>query len=202
MYLLLDAVSITARLKCNVPRLVQQAKFPFLEFTFTSVLHPGMPMTGIQYNTIQMSFEPSNGKFRTALIRLGGANVVVLHSNCVRRTCSRSLHSSCLGQESNTYSPHYRPSALTNRPTCIKTCAYFCELNLAWIHILSRNCAATNTFWSTKSIKLLKWACIVFSVCQLTSAELQLISKFTNTEIFVLLIIQICTHLLTFNNIQ
>lgn len=57
MYLLLDAVSITARLKCNVPRLVQQAKFPFLEFTFTSVLHPGMPMTGIQYNTIQMSFD-------------------------------------------------------------------------------------------------------------------------------------------------
>ena len=34
----------------------------------------------------------------------------------MRRTCSRSLHSNCLGRGSNTYSPRYRPSTLTNRP--------------------------------------------------------------------------------------
>jgi len=32
------------------------------------------------------------------LTRLGGTDAVVLQSNCVRRTSSRSLHSNCLGQ--------------------------------------------------------------------------------------------------------
>src|SRR6218665_1832488 len=47
---------------------------------------------------------------------LGGSDAVVLQSNCVRRTCSRSQHSNCLGRGSKLYSPRYRPSALTDRP--------------------------------------------------------------------------------------
>jgi len=57
-------------------------------------------------------------KFRSALTRLGGADAVVLQRNCVQRTCSRSLHSNCLGWGSNLYSPHYSPTALTSRPPC------------------------------------------------------------------------------------
>src|SRR6218665_3520251 len=47
---------------------------------------------------------------------LGGANEVVLQTNCVRRIFSRSLHSNYLGRGSNPYSPRYRPSTLTDRP--------------------------------------------------------------------------------------
>jgi len=36
----------------------------------------------------------------------------VSQSNCVRRTCSRSLHSNCLRRGSNPYFPCYWPSAL------------------------------------------------------------------------------------------
>src|SRR6218665_3442020 len=53
-----------------------------------------------------------------ALTRLGGADAVVLQGNCVRRTCSRSLHSNCLGRGSDPYSPRYRPSSLTAWPPC------------------------------------------------------------------------------------
>ena len=54
----------------------------------------------------------------SALTRLGGADAVVLQSNCVRRTCSRSLHSNCLIRGSNRYSMRYRPTTLTYRPLC------------------------------------------------------------------------------------
>src|SRR6218665_1953906 len=49
-----------------------------------------------QYNnTKQLSFDKAlrTLKFKSALTRLSGADAVVLQSNCVRRTCSRSLHS-------------------------------------------------------------------------------------------------------------
>ena len=47
----------------------------------------------IQYNTTELWYWPSFRKCRSALALLGGADVVVLQSNCVRRTCSsRSLH--------------------------------------------------------------------------------------------------------------
>ena len=74
----------------------------------------------IQYNTIQPSFVIAvlTLKFRSALRRLGGADAVVLQSNYVRRTCSRSLHSNCLRRGSNPHSLRYRPSPLTNRPPC------------------------------------------------------------------------------------
>src|SRR6218665_3638959 len=52
------------------------------------------------------------------LTRLSGADAVVLQSNCVRRTSSRSLHSDCLGRGSNPCSTRYRAAALTNRPPC------------------------------------------------------------------------------------
>jgi len=39
------------------------------------------------------------------LTRLVGADAVVLQSIWMRRTCSRSLHSNCLGRSSNPYSP-------------------------------------------------------------------------------------------------
>ena len=45
-------------------------------------------------------------------------DAVVLQSSCVRRTCTRSLHSNCLGRGSKPYSMRYRQSTLTNRPTC------------------------------------------------------------------------------------
>src|SRR6218665_3911097 len=61
---------------------------------------------------------PFTLKFRSALTRLDGADAVVLQSNCVRSTSSRSLHSNCLGRGSNPYCPRYKPSALTNRPSC------------------------------------------------------------------------------------
>ena len=38
--------------------------------------------------------------------------------HCVRRTCSRSLHSNCLRQGSTPHCPRYRLSAVTNRPPC------------------------------------------------------------------------------------
>src|SRR6218665_1418344 len=74
----------------------------------------------IDNNTIQLSFDITlvTLKFGSALTRLGGADAVVLQSNCVRRTCSKSLHSNCLGRGSNTCSPCYRSSALTNEPVC------------------------------------------------------------------------------------
>jgi len=53
-------------------------------------------------------------KLRSALTRLGSAGAVVLQRNCVWRTFSRSLHSNCLGRDSNPYSLRYRPSALTS----------------------------------------------------------------------------------------
>jgi len=57
----------------------------------------------IQFNTIELSFDIAllTLKFRSAFTRLGGADAVVLQSNCVRRTSSRSLHSNCLGRGSN-----------------------------------------------------------------------------------------------------
>lgn len=42
----------------------------------------------------------------------------VAQSYCDWRTCSMSLHSDCLRQDSNPDSPRYRPSLLTNRPSC------------------------------------------------------------------------------------
>src|SRR6218665_1652313 len=52
------------------------------------------------------------------LTHLGSAGAVVLQSNCVRRTCSRSLHSNCIGRGLNPSSPRHRPSALTDRRMC------------------------------------------------------------------------------------
>jgi len=58
-------------------------------------------------NTILLWHQPSYRKFRSALTRLpGGTDVVVLQSNCVQTTCSRSLHSNCLRRDSNPYSLH------------------------------------------------------------------------------------------------
>jgi len=57
-------------------------------------------------------------KLRSVLVCLSGTDAVLLQSNFVRRTCSRSLHSNCLGRGLNLYSPRYRSSALTDRPTC------------------------------------------------------------------------------------
>jgi len=47
----------------------------------------------MQYNTMQLSFDIAllTLKFRSALTRLSIADTVVLQSNFVRRTCSRSL---------------------------------------------------------------------------------------------------------------
>ena len=51
------------------------------------------------HNTMQLSLDITllRVKFRSALTRLGGADAVILQSNCVRRTCSRSLYGSRLG---------------------------------------------------------------------------------------------------------
>src|SRR6218665_1095649 len=51
-------------------------------------------------------------KFRSEFTRLGGTDAAVLQSNCVRRTCSRSLHGNCFGRRLKPYSPRYRPSVL------------------------------------------------------------------------------------------
>jgi len=49
-------------------------------------------------NTIQLIFDTTllTLEFRSALTRLSGADAVVLQSNGVRRTCSRSLYGNCL----------------------------------------------------------------------------------------------------------
>jgi len=52
------------------------------------------------------------------LTRLGGTDAVVLQNNCVRRTCSRSLHSTCLGRG---YSVH----KILSRDRCGKCMSYF-----------------------------------------------------------------------------
>jgi len=52
----------------------------------------------------QLQYNRSYRKFRSALSCLSGADTMVLQSNCVRSTCSRSLHSNCLGRGSNPYS--------------------------------------------------------------------------------------------------
>jgi len=59
--------------------------------------------------------------------RLGGAGTAVLQSNCVRRTCSRSLHSNCFGRGLNPYSLCYKLSDLTDRPSC-QTLMALCNL--------------------------------------------------------------------------
>src|SRR6218665_4015504 len=72
----------------------------------------------IQYNWSLIS--PSflkHAKLRSARTSLGDKDAVALQSNCVQRTCSRSLHGNCLERGSNPSSPHYRQSA-TNRPLC------------------------------------------------------------------------------------
>jgi len=46
--------------------------------------------SSIQYNTTEVSYRPYYRKF-SALTRLGDAAALVLQSNCVRRTCPRSL---------------------------------------------------------------------------------------------------------------
>jgi len=73
-------------------------------------------LSGQYNNTIQLSFNIAllTIKFRSELTRLGGSDPVVglLQSNCVRRTCSRSLHNNCLRRGSNPYSPRYRSSAI------------------------------------------------------------------------------------------
>ena len=66
-------------------------------------------------------YDPSSFKLRNALSRLGSTYAVALQRNCVRRTCSRSVRSSCLRRGSNPYSAHYRLSALTDRPPCHST---------------------------------------------------------------------------------
>jgi len=51
----------------------------------------------IQYNWSLIS--PSflkHAKLRSARTSLGDTDAVVLQSNCVQRTCSRSIHSNCL----------------------------------------------------------------------------------------------------------
>src|SRR6218665_2451953 len=48
--------------------------------------------------------------------RLNSADAVVLPSDCVQRSCSRSLHGNCLRQGSNLYSTRYRLTALTSLP--------------------------------------------------------------------------------------
>jgi len=63
--------------------------------------------------TTKLWYLRSYTKFRSALTRLGGADAVVLQWNCVRRTCSRSLNSNCLGRGSNPYPPCYRTTADT-----------------------------------------------------------------------------------------
>ena len=50
-----------------------------------------------------------------------GQITVVLQSNCEWGTCSRSLHSNCLGWGSNPYSPSNRLHTLTNRSLCLRT---------------------------------------------------------------------------------
>ena len=64
-----------------------------------------MQDTDIQYNTTDPWYCRSSFKLRGAHTHLCGADAVVLQSNCVRRTCSRSLHSNCLGWGLNPYSP-------------------------------------------------------------------------------------------------
>ena len=73
----------------------------------------------IHYNWSLISpFFYMHAKLRNVLSRLDGADALVIQSNCAPRSCARSLHSNCLGRDSNSYSPRYRPSALTNRPPC------------------------------------------------------------------------------------
>jgi len=71
-----------------------------------------MKISPLQYNTTELWHRSSYRKFRSARARIGGADAVALQSYCLLRTCSRSLHSNCLGRSSNPYSPHCSPSVL------------------------------------------------------------------------------------------
>src|SRR6218665_631565 len=71
----------------------------------------------IQYNnTIQLSFDialPLTGSSKVHLDASAAQMQLVgllQGNNCVRRTCSRSLHSDCLGRGQNRYSSRYRCS--------------------------------------------------------------------------------------------
>ena len=68
------------------------------------------------YNTTDLYVALLTESSEVQLKCLSGANAVELESNFGQRTCSRSLHSNFLGRGSNPYSPHYRPTTLTNRP--------------------------------------------------------------------------------------
>ena len=86
-----------------------------------SLCHPDNIVTcnTIQYNwALIVNIALLTLKFRSAITRLGGADAILLQNIWVQRTCSRFLHSNCLGRGSNSYSPCYRPSALTDRPLC------------------------------------------------------------------------------------
>ena len=49
------------------------------------------------------------------------ASMARWQSNYEWGTCSRSLYSNCLRQGSSPYSPHYKPTALTNQTPCLRT---------------------------------------------------------------------------------
>ena len=68
------------------------------------------------FNTIQLSFDITLRTLRSEVHLHGSADAVVLQSNCVRRTFSRSLHCCCLGRGSNLYFLCFRLSAPPNCP--------------------------------------------------------------------------------------
>jgi len=87
---------------------------------------------------IYVSLAVYTNQKRFHLKRLGGEDTVILQSNCAWRTWSRSLHSNCPGRGSNSYPPHYRPSALTDRPPChpyltaSSSTAYYLQIRLTF----------------------------------------------------------------------
>src|SRR6218665_247440 len=57
-------------------------------------------------------------KFRSALTCLGGTDAVVLQSNFVQRTCSRSLYTVTVSDDARTRTLHITGLALTDRLPC------------------------------------------------------------------------------------
>lgn len=80
------------------------------EFKFRTVRKP----TLIQYNVTACDIALLV-KFRSVHTTIQMLRRSVVLSSCEQRACSRSLHSDCLSEGSNPYSPRYKPSNLTNR---------------------------------------------------------------------------------------